>query len=465
MTDDLSLMPAADLLEKFRTKQVSPVEAAKAALARAKATEPVLNAFVLLCEEDALAQARVSEARWMKGEPCGPIDGVPTTVKDLFQLTGYPCRRGSLTTPDDPSAEDSPAVATMRRHGAVFIGKTTTSEFGCLGVTHTRISGITRNPWDPSKTPGGSSGGAAASVAVGAGTFAIGSDGGGSIRMPAAFTGIFGIKPTAGRVPYFPPSVVGSASCIGPLTRTVGDGALMLRAMADPDPRDWIGATTPPPDYVAEMAGGVKGLRICYSPTMGYAKVDEEVAAATRRSAEEFAAMGAIVEERDHLWDDPRETYENVFRIAQAKAWRTFTDEQRALGGPEFVEMALEGMELSLFDYTDAEAVRANFGSQVSVLLDQFDLLLTPQLCLTAFEAGLEYPEGRGMRRWLDWAPFTFPFNFSTHPAATMPNGFDSSGMPTAFQLVAQRGRDALAIRACRAYEEAHPILLPRLPV
>ncbi|MBT6118475.1 MAG: amidase, partial [Rhodospirillaceae bacterium] len=159
------------------------------------------------------------------------------------------------------------------------------------------------------------------------------------------------------------------------------------------------------------------------------------------------------------------EAYENVFRVAQAKAWRTFTEAERALGGPEFVEMALEGMELSLFDYTDAEAVRANFGSAVSVLLDEFDLLLTPQLCLTAFEAGLEYPEGRGMRRWMDWATFTYPFNFSTHPAASMPNGFDSNGMPTAFQLVAQRGRDALAIRACRAYEEAHPIVLPPLPI
>lgn len=464
MSDDLSLMTAAELIAKFRSKAASPVEAAEAALARARACQGALNAFILLCEEEARAQARASEARWAKGEPLGLIDGVPVTVKDLMQLKGYPTRRGSPTTPETPSEEDSPSVANLRRHGAVFIGKTTTPEFGCLGVTHGPLTGITRNPWDPSKTPGGSSGGAAASVAVGAGTLAIGSDGGGSVRMPAAFTGVFGIKPTAGRVPYYPLSAVGSNSCVGPLTRTVADGALMLRVMAEPDPRDWIGATTPAPDYPAEMAGGVEGLRICYSSTMGYAQVDEEVATATRRSAEALQAMGAIVEERDRLWDSPREAYETFFRVGMAKTWNAFTEDQRAVCGPEFTEMALEGMALSLFDYTDAEAVRAEFAKTVRVLLDEFDLLLTPQLSVTAFEAGLEYPEDRGMRRWMDWAAFTYPFNFSLHPAAAMPNGFDSNGLPTAFQLVAQRGRDAVAIRACRAYEEAHPIALPPLP-
>ena len=464
MAKDLSMMPATELVRNYRKRALSPLEVTRAALERIAAGNDALNACVLTCEEEAMRQARASERRWARGAPLSLVDGVPTTVKDLMDLKGYPTRRGSLTTPATRARDDAPAVAALRRHGAVFVAKTTTPEFGWKGLTDSPLSGITRNPWDTSKTSGGSSGGAGAGVAVGMGALALGSDGGGSIRMPASFCGVFGLKPTAGRVPYYPLSAVGTCSSIGPMTRTVSDAALMLQAMAEPDGRDWCGVLTPAPDYGRAVRGGIEGLRIAYSPDLGYAKVDAQVARGVAAAVKVLRSLGARVSTLGRVFADPRRAYEDHFRIGMSKVYRTLDARRRRQLDPGFRKIAQEGMKLRLEDAARSEAVRAELAVAVNLLLDRYDLLITPQLTLTAFDAAREYPAGRGMRRWMDWAPFTWPFNFTGHPAASVPCGFDSAGLPVSFQIVGQRLADDVVLRAARAYERERPFRMPALP-
>src|SRR5580704_966085 len=239
MPDDITRLSATELLGLYRRRELSPVEATQAALDQIDARDAAVNAFCLVRGEESLAAARESERRWHAGEPAGLLDGVPTSIKDLLLTTGWPTRRGSRTIDAaGPWPEDAPAVARLREHHAVLLGKTTTPEFGWKGVTDSPLTGVTRNPWDVSRTPGGSSGGAAAAVACGMGPLAVGTDGAGSIRIPASFCGIVGLKPTHGRVPVYPPSAFGTLSHVGPMTRTVADAALLLDVLGAPDARD-----------------------------------------------------------------------------------------------------------------------------------------------------------------------------------------------------------------------------------
>ena len=248
---------AIELLDLYRTGKASPVEATRAVLARIEALNPVLNAFCLVASDDALKAAAASEARWQKQAPCGALDGVPVSIKDLLLTRGWPTRRGSRTVdPNQPWDVDAPAVARLREAGAVLIGKTTTPEFGCKGETNSALTGITRNPWDPSKTPGGSSGGTAAAVAAGMGPLSVGTDGAGSVRIPAAFCGNFGLKPSFGRVPAYPLSPFGTVSHVGPHTMSVRDAALMMNVLKQPDPRDWTSLPPDPADYTAGLEAG-----------------------------------------------------------------------------------------------------------------------------------------------------------------------------------------------------------------
>ena len=464
MTTDPSLMSATELLRLYRAKKLSPVEATRAALARIAQSDHALNSYTLVTEEDALRAARESEARWAKGAPKGLVDGVPTSIKDLAMMKGLPFRRGSRLTPEgEICKEDAPPVARLREHNAVFLGKTTTPEFGWKGVTDSALCGITRNPWDTTKTPGGSSGGASASVAVGMGALALGTDGGGSIRMPAGFTGIFGLYPTAGRIPYHPTSVMGTMSQMGPMTRTVTDGALMFSVMAAPDARDWIALEPTTTGYHEGLEDGVKGMRLAWSPTLGYAKNDPGIAEGVEKAVRALEAEGAIVEQVDHVFDDPREPYERLYNVGLARIYRTLTPEKQAMIDPGLAQMARNGLNVDVFSYADAHTARARYGEIVNALFQRYDLLLTPQLPLTAFEAGAEFPAGRGMRRWLDWNPFGYPFNFTNSPAATVPCGF-VNGLPVALQIVGPRHREHRILKAARAYERRHPFVLPKPP-
>ena len=294
---DIAFASALDLVELYRTQALSPVEAAEALLARAEALQPKLNAFCVIDRDGALEAARAAERRWRDGEPLGPLDGVPVTIKDLVPMRGFPTRRGSRMIDPVPDTEDGPAVARLREAGAVILGKTTTPEFGWKAIGDSPLTGITRNPWNLDRTPGGSSAGAAAACAAGIAPLHVGSDGAGSIRIPSAFTGIFGIKATFGRVPAHPASPMGLLSNVGPMTRSVRDAALMLNMLARPDHRDPYSLPPERRMYLDGIEDGVRGWRIAYSPDLGYAKVDPEIAACVAEAAQRFEELGAHVEQ------------------------------------------------------------------------------------------------------------------------------------------------------------------------
>src|SRR5687768_14854986 len=312
MSQDLCALTATELVDAFRKSTLSPVDVTRAVLERIERFNPVFNAFILVAADEAIEQAKASEARWMSGQAKGLMDGVPVSIKDLILTKGWPTLRGSKTIdPKGPWNDDAPATARLREHGAVIVGKTTTPEFGWKGVTDSPLTGITRNPWNKAKTPGGSSGGAAAAIAAGMAPLAVGTDGGGSIRIPCGFTGIFGIKPSFGRVPAWPLSPFGTVAHVGPMTRSVADAALMLNVLALPDARDSHALPYEPRDYRAGLGGGVQDLRIAYSANLGYAKVDAEVDKLVRDAVKVFAELGARVEEKHPGFDNP----EPIFRV------------------------------------------------------------------------------------------------------------------------------------------------------
>ncbi len=464
MSDDLIYASAVDLVRRYREKSVSPVEVAEAVLARIEALNGRLNAFCLVDHEATLAAARESEARWAAGQPAGLIDGVPTTIKDLNLTRGWPTLRGSTTVDANQTwDEDAPVVARLREHGAVLVGKTTTPEFGWKGVTDSPLTGITRNPWDLAKTPGGSSGGAAAACVAGMGTLHVGSDGGGSIRIPAGFSGIFGLKPSFGRVPAFPASPFGTISHIGPMTRSVGDAALMLRVMAEPDWRDWFALPYDGRDYLDGLEAGVKGLRIAYSATLGYAKVDAEVAEIVARAAAAFEELGAIVEAVDPGFADPTEMFNTIWKVGAFNGLRGLTDEERARMDPGLQEVYAAGAAMPLESHLDATNARTALGMHMRRFHESHDLLLTPALAVPAFEAGRLTPEGYDRapagepNAWVYWTPFSYPFNLTQQPACALPCGFTEAGLPVGLQLVGPMQNEALVLLGARAYERAHP--------
>ncbi|BCM67130.1 amidase [Streptomyces sp. FBKL.4005] len=453
----LTDLTAGRLLDGYRKGEFSPVEVTEQALERARRIQPEVNAFVRLTEEDALAGARESEARWRRGEPAGLVDGVPVTVKDLLLLRGHPTLRGSRTVPERGSwDEDAPPVARLRAHGAVFLGKTTTPEYGWKGVTDSPLTGITRNPSDPTRTAGGSSGGSAAAVALGAGPLSLGTDGGGSIRIPAAFCGIFGLKPTYGRVPLYPASAFGTLSHTGPMTRDAADAALLLDVIGTPDPRDWSALPPAPGSFTEALREGVRGLRVAYSPTLGgQVAVRPAVAAAVRRAVAALADLGAYVEEADPDFSDPVDAFHTLWFTGAARLTQSFSPRRRRLLDPGLREICAQGARASALDYLAAVDVRVNLGRRMGRFHERYDLLVTPTVPLTAFEAGREVPRGSAHRRWTGWTPFTYPFNLTQQPAASVPVGVDGEGLPVGMQIVAARHRDDLVLRAAHALYEA----------
>jgi aspartyl-tRNA(Asn)/glutamyl-tRNA(Gln) amidotransferase subunit A len=461
VTNDPAFLSARALLDAFRARTLSPVEALDAVLHRLDAVNPRLNALHLVDRELGYAMARESEARWRKGEPMGPLDGVPVPIKDTNAVRGWPYRIGSRTTSPDAVDYDAPPVARLREAGAIFFGKTTTPEFGWKGVTDSPLSGVTRNPWDPSRTPGGSSGGAAVAVATGIGPIALGGDGGGSIRMPAAFTGIFGIKPTSGRVPNFPSATVGTMTTPGPMSREVGDAALMLRTLAEPDARDPVALPHQASDWLAGLEDGVKGLRIGFSADLGYVRVEPVVAAAVAEAVQILAAQGAVVEPADPGWSDPRWALDTIWRVAYATMLRSLKDEQRALLDPELARIVASARDIPAIEYHHALNERARLGEAMQKFHARYDLLVTPAMPLTAFAADTLTPDRGKYSEWWDWSPFTWPFNMTRQPAAVCPCGFDASGLPIGMQIVGPLYREDLVLRAARTFEAAQPFKMP----
>lgn len=461
---DLSTQTAAQLVAGYAAGDFSPVEVTRAALEQAERVQPQLNAFVRIDAEDALARARASEERWRRGEPAGLVDGVPVSVKDILLQRGGPSFKGSWSVHagQGPWEEDAPAVARLREHGAVFLGKTTTPEFGWKGVTDSPRHGATGNPYDPSRTAGGSSGGGSAAVATGAGPLALGTDGGGSVRIPASFCGIFALKPTYGRVPIYPASAFGTLAHVGPMTRDAADAALTMDVISAPDSRDWSQLAPPADGFRDGLTGGVRGLRVAYSPSLGgQVDVRADVAEAVRRSVERLAELGAVVEEADPDFADPVEAFHTLWFSGAARVTEHFDAEQRAALDPGLREVCEEGAARSALDYLAAVDVRMAMGKAMGRFHETYDLLVTPTMPGTAFGIGREVPEGSRERRWTSWTPFTYPFNMTQQPAASVPCGMDADGLPMGVQLVAARHGDGLVLRAAHALYESGAVTPP----
>ncbi len=455
---DITRLSATELLGLYRRRELSPVDATRAVLASIEARNPAINAYCLVRGDEAMAAARQSERRWLSGEPAGLLDGVPVSVKDLLLTKGWPTLRGSLTIgKDGPWTVDAPAVARLREHGAVIVGKTTTPEFGWQGVTDSPLTGVTRNPWDPGRTTGGSSGGAAAAVASGMGPLAVGTDGGGSIRIPASFCGIVGLKPTHGRVPVYPPSTFGTLSHVGPMARTVADAALLLDAIGSPDIADPLALDRQAAASSGLAAAAVSGLRVAYSPALGYAPVDAEVASAVRAAATALERRGARVTEADPGFASPLATFDVLWYAGAAKVVADIPAERRHLVDPGLAEIAEQGRRYSAVEYLQAMRERSELGVAMGAFHHAHDLLVLPTEPIVAFAAGAEVPEGSAEPRWTSWTPFTYPFNMTHQPAATVPCGFSAAGLPIGVQVVGPRYADALVLSACAAIEEALP--------
>jgi len=469
MTAELTQLPAHVLLEMYKRGETSPVEVTQAVLTRTARVNPKINAFSLLDEKSAMASAKESEQRWqahrLTGAPVGTLEGVPASIKDLILTQGWPTLRGSRTVdPHQAWDEDAPVTARLREAGAVLLGKTTTPEFGCKGETNSPATGITRNPWNLNKTPGGSSGGTAAAVAAGLGPIGVGTDGAGSVRIPAAFCGNFGLKPSFGRVPAYPLSPFGSVAHLGPHTMSVLDAALMMNVMKRPDTRDWTSLPYDPVDYTAGLNDGIQGLRIAYSPTLGFAQnVHPEIASAVADAVKVLESLGAHVEQIDPGFEDPLDITTGLWFLGAWTVWNTLSPAQQSVADPDFKAEAELGARLSALDIQHLNQRRGVLGSMMRQFMQRFDLLVTPAVAVPAFDA---LPAGHSPlspASMLGWTPYSYPFNLTQQPASTIPCGLTRDGLPMGLQFVGPMFGDALVLRASKAYENTRVIVRPKI--
>ena len=454
-TDELAALSAVELAAGYRARHFSPVEVIDAVLARIERVNGRLNAFCQVTADAARREAKLAESAIVRGERLPPLHGIPVSVKDMVITRGVRTTFGSAIYADHVPTEDAPMVESLKRAGAIVTGKTTTPEFGYKGATHGPLLGVSRNPWQLDRTPGGSSGGAAAAAAAGCGPLHTGGDGGGSIRIPASFCGVYGLKPSYGLVPAYPASAVGTLAHLGPITRTVRDAALMLQAMARPDHRDPTGLPGPFPDYVAACDTGVKGLRVAWSPTLGYARVDPEVAALTAAAARRFADLGCQVEEVDRVCEDPYPCWYVLFNVGLAARLLPSLPRWRDRMSPSLVPLLEDARRFSGTDVVQASMDRAAFTEAMRTFFLGHDLLLTPTLTVPAFAAEADAPEGAASI--LSWGAFTYPFNLTMQPAATVPCGVTARGLPVGLQIVGRRLADPMVLAASAAYEAREP--------
>jgi len=456
---DPALMSAEQLLSLYARRALSPVEALQAVLERIARYNPWVNAFAVM-NPRALQAAGESEQRWMAGRPIGPLDGVPTTVKDLLHLAGFPTRRGSKTTDAAPVAEDAPAVLGLKQAGAVIIGKTTTTEFGWKSPGDCPLHGITRNAWDPKRTVGGSSSGAGGAGAACFGPLHVGTDAGGSIRIPAAYCGLVGLKPSFGRVPQWPLGAFANVAVAGPMTRSVRDAALMFGAMARHDLRDPFCLPDEPRDWRAGIEDGVAGLRVAVVRRLGFdPPLDADGADALQAAARVLEEQGAIVEAANPDLPDTRAIFGRVWGVALARLVALTPPEKRPLLDAGLAEIAEREGAMSAVDFLAADALRIDAAHAMARFHQRYDLVLAPTTPTAAFAA--DQPTVRPAEAlWRDWAPWTFAFNLTRQPAITVPVGLDAEGMPRGVQVVAALYRDDLALRGARAIENAVAIPL-----
>lgn len=460
LRDELLWRSALDLTELVRTKQVSPVEITEAVLERIATLNPRLGAFCLVADDHARRAAREAEIAVVKREPLGALHGVPISIKDVIFTRGLRTTGGSRLFADAVPEEDSVAVSRVRAAGGVILGKTNTSELGHKAVTDNTLFGPTRNPWNTMLTPGGSSGGAAAAVAAGLGPLALGTDGGGSIRIPAAYCGVFGFKPSWGRVPQHPgfPGYEGMG-VTGPITRTVRDAGLLLDVVAGGDDRDRHSLPRESRSYLESCDEDVKGLHVAWSPDLGYATVDPRMQALCENAAAEFESLGCHVEVVNPGWENPEEIFSTLVTAQFHAHWAEHLPADEARLDPTLVKFIGRGAAITARDYVQAAERIKGYWTEVQSFLARFDLLLTPAVAVLPFPIQGSPPrEIEGQRvSVLGWMPFTYPFNLTGQPAATVPAGFTDDGLPVGLQIVGRRLADRTVLAASAAFERACP--------
>jgi aspartyl-tRNA(Asn)/glutamyl-tRNA(Gln) amidotransferase subunit A len=466
--NELLRRSALELAASIRAKQVSPVQVAEAVLARIEALNPRLNAFCLVAADVALNAAREAEIAVVKGEPLGPLHGVPFSIKDVIFTRGLRTTGGSRLFADAVPEEDAVAVARMRAAGAVMLGKTNTSELGHQALTDNPLFGPTRNPWNLELTPGGSSGGAAAAVASGLGPLALGTDGGGSLRIPAAFCGVYGFKPSAGRVPQYP-AFPGweHVGVTGPITGTVRDAALLLDVIAGDDDRDRHSLPREPRSYLQGCDDDIRGLHVAWTPDLGYAAVDPRVLAVCENAAAEFESLGCHVEVVNPAWEDPEETFRTIVAAQFYAHWSDQLPAQEGQLDPLLVKFIRRGGAVSAREYVLAMDRARAYWHEAQTFLARFDLLLTPTVSVLPFPVTERPPRRVGEQdvSVLGWMPFTFPFNLTGQPAASVPAGVTEDGLPVGLQIVGRRNADRTVLAASAAYETACPWSKRRPPL
>jgi len=458
-SETIGFMPAIELAELIRTKKISPVEYVRALLDRIAALEPKVNAFAYLGADQAMDAAKKAEAQLMSGGRIGRLHGIPVTIKDLLFTKDMPTQRGSKIFAGDRPSEDTPIVPRLQDEGAIVIGKTTTSEFGWTGVSRSPLTGITSNPWKPGYNAGASSAGAGAASAAGYGPLHQGSDGAGSIRMPSHFCGVFGLKPSFGRVPYYPVGVGDLTSHIGPMTRTVADGALMLEVMAGPHDLDYTTLEAGPANYLARLKEGVKGRRIAYSPDLGVARVDAEVAELVKAAVARFTELGAVVEQVPTPWAKAGPELIRFFWSAHLTRLARYLPKWQSEMDPGLVACIKDSDNVSVARYQEMREHKMDYVASIHRWFRDWDFLLTPAVSVAAFPAEKLMPDHWPAHPWdwVMWAEFSYPFNMSWNPAASVPCGFTPAGLPVGLQIVGKRFDDLGVLQAAAAFEQAQP--------
>jgi aspartyl-tRNA(Asn)/glutamyl-tRNA(Gln) amidotransferase subunit A len=456
---DLWAMPAFALAERIRRREISPLEVTDAILTRIDRLNPRLNAFVTLYPERAREAARRAERAVTAGERLGPLHGVPVSIKDTYWVQGVRYTSGSKLLEHFVPVEDAPSVERLEAAGAINVGKTNTAEFGWRGSTDNPRFGATRNPWDLARTPGGSSGGAAAAVAAGLAPLALGGDGAGSIRIPASFCGLVGLKPTFGRVPIYPAPATNELTLhAGPIARTVRDAALMLNAMAGVHRRDPLSLADDGADFLRGIDAGVKGLRIAWSADLGFLPPEPEIGAISRQGVQVFEDMGAIVEEANLTLTNPDWILQALFGGTFVGLHGGRSPQEKEKMDPALVAYVEAGAGLSLAGYAKAVTARQATVAELIRFFERYDLLVTPAVAVPPFPLGQVNPDtvaGRPVAH-LAWS-LGYIFNWSGQPAISVPAGWTAEGLPVGIQIVGRRTEDALVLRAAAAFEAARP--------
>ncbi|CAN5224376.1 amidase family protein [soil metagenome] len=445
---------AVALGRRVAAGELSPVHLTECALAIASAEEPRLNAYAALMPERAVAQAAVSEAEVRNGYVRSVIHGVPIAVKDNMYIEGEPCWKGSLTTSDTPASTSAPMVSRLLEAGGIIIGRTTTPEFGWKGAGNSPRTGVSRNPWDPTKNTGGSSAGSGATVGSGAVPIATGTDAGGSIRIPAAFCGTVGMKPTLGAIPVWPGTVNENLSHAGPLTRSVEDAWAVLSLTRGPDSRDPQSSfsSLPPADSHSRPRVGVAREPFGIAPQSHVAE--------TFDSAVELLAESGIADLHDISFNrpPPLEIFNALWVTGRGLGFAELVRTQSEVMDPALARLTELAGEYSLPDFFAIMQQRRAFNEWAFGLFDEWDLLVMPTMPLTAFAAEAEVPDGGQADAplpWVTWTPYTYAFNISGQPAISIPVGLAPGSMPVGLQIVGPWSADQRVLAFAQLCETA----------